>query len=176
MGEDQVSERFDEQESRENAAASLQLQLDDAKKQAAEYKDNWLRAAADLQNYRKRVERERGELADWANEQIIRQLLEVLDGFDAAFKAVPEKYQNESWVEGVKLVEQKLRKVLENWKVKPMEAMGKTFDPNFHEAMWQEVSPGDDEGKIIGEFQRGYVLGERVLRPARVKIAKGSTD
>ena len=174
MGEDQVSERFDEQEGRENAASGLEQQLADSKKQAAEYKDNWLRAAADLQNYRKRVERERSDLADWANEQIIRQLLEVMDGFDAAFNAVPEKYQKEGWVEGVKLVEQKLRTVLENWKVKPMVALGKTFDPNFHEAIWQEVSPGDEKGKIIGEFQRGYILGERVLRPARVKIAKGS--
>ena len=163
MGEEQVMEE---------QTLTNEQQLEEAKKQAAEFKDNWMRAIADLQNYRRRVERERAELAEWSNAQLIKQLLDVMDGFDAAFKAIPEKFHSEPWVEGVHLVEQKLAKALDVWKVKPMETVGKQFDPNFHEAMWHEPTEEYADGEVIGEFQRGYFLGDKVLRPARVKVAK----
>lgn len=171
MAEEPVTEKQEETQ-----ALTLEQQLDEAKKQVAEYKDNWIRAVAELSNYRKRVERERLEIFERANEELIRQLLDVLDGFDAAFNVIPEKFRNEPWVEGMRLVEQKMKTALELWKVKPMQAVGKTFDPNFHEAMWHEVSAGHNEGEVIAEFQRGYMLGERVLRPARVKVAKGESE
>lgn len=158
------------------AQAGLEEQLEQARKQAAECKDNWMRAAADLQNYRRRVERERGELAEWANSQLILRLLEVLDGFDSAFAVIPDKYRSEPWVEGIRLVEQKLRTILNQERVRPIDAVGKPFDPNFHEAMWEEQSPEHEEGQVIGEFQRGYLLGERVLRPSRVKVATGGPN
>jgi molecular chaperone GrpE len=76
-------------------------------------------------------------------------------------------------VEGIRLVEQKLKRVFESEGVKPIEAQGKEFDPNYHEAMFYELTPGAPEGQVTGEFQRGYMLGDRVLRPTRVKVSKG---
>ncbi len=166
-------EKLMEGEPEEAAAPTLEQQLAEAKKEAAEFKDNWMRAVADLQNYRKRIERERADIVEWSNGQLILQLLDVMDGFEAAFKVIPEKFRSEAWVEGIRLIQQKMRKMLETWNVKPIETIGKPFDPNFHEAMWHEVSEGHTEGEVIGEFQRGYLMGDRVLRPARVKVAKG---
>ncbi len=152
---------------------SPEQQLEEEKKKAAEYLDNWRRSAAEFANYRKRVERERTEYAQFASSLLLSKLLEVMDGFDAAFNAIPDRFREEPWVEGVRLVEQKLRHVLESEGVKPIEAQGKEFDPNFHDAMFYEQTPGEPEGRVIGEFQRGYLLGDRVLRPTRVKVSKG---
>ncbi len=152
---------------------SLEQQLEDEKKKSAEYLDNWRRGAAEFSNYRRRMEKEKAEYSQYANAVLLAKLLDVMDGFDAAFNAIPEKFRAEPWVEGVRLVEQKLKRVLESEGVKPIEAHGKEFDPNYHEAMFYEPTPGAPEGQVTGEFQRGYMLGDRVLRPARVKVAKG---
>ncbi len=158
----------------EPQSLSVEQQLEEEKKKSAEYLDNWRRSVAEFANYRKRVEKERAEYAQFASSLLLGKLLDVADGFDAAFKAIPEKFRGEPWVEGVRLVEQKLRHVLDDEGVKPIEAKGKEFDPNFHEAMFYEESPGEPEGRVIGEFQRGYMLGDRVLRPTRVKVSKGA--
>jgi molecular chaperone GrpE len=148
-------------------------QLEEEKKTSAEYLDNWRRSAAEFANFKKRIEKERAEYSLFASSLLLGKLLDVMDGFDAAFNAIPERFHGEPWVEGIRLVEQKLRYVLESEGVKPIEAQGKEFDPNFHEAMFYEQSPGQPEGRVIGEFQRGYMLGDRVLRPTRVKVSKG---
>jgi molecular chaperone GrpE len=158
---------------RVGGAGTLEQQLDEEKKKANEYLDSWRRSAAEFANYRKRVEKEKGDYTQYANALLLGKLIDVMDGFDAAFKAIPERYRGEPWVEGVRLVEQKLKRVLESEGVKPIEAQGKEFDPNYHEAMFYEPSPGAPEGQVTGEFQRGYTLGERVLRPSRVKVAQG---
>ncbi len=152
---------------------ALEQQLDEERKKAAENMDNWRRTAAEFANYKRRVEKEKTEYSQYANSVLLAKLLDVMDGFDAAFKAIPERFRNEPWVEGIRLTEQKLRRVLESEGVKPIEVEGKDFDPNYHEAMFYEPTPGEPEGRVTGEFQRGYTLGERVLRPARVKVAKG---
>jgi molecular chaperone GrpE len=157
----------------EQQPLSQEQQLEEEKKKSAEYLDNWRRSAAEFSNYKKRVEKERAEYSLFASSMLLGKLLDVMDGFDAAFNAIPEKFRSEPWVEGIRLVEQKLKHVLETEGVKPIEAHGKEFDPNFHEAMFYEQSPGDPEGRVIGEFQRGYMLGDRVLRPTRVKVSKG---
>ncbi len=154
-------------------APSLEQQLNEEQKKSAEAMDNWRRTAAEFANYKRRVEKEKAEYSQYANSVLLAKLLDVMDGFDAAFKAIPENFRNEPWVEGIRLVEQKLRRVLESEGIKPIEAQGKEFDPNYHEAMFYEPTPGEPEGRVTGEFQRGYMLGERVLRPARVKVAKG---
>lgn len=168
-----LDEQFDGQEQTQVAQSDTDRQLDEGKKKAAEYLDNWKRAVADLANYKKRVEKDRSEYLQYANGRLLAKLLDVMDGFDAAFKAVPPQFKNEPWVEGMRLVEKQLRRVLETEDVKPIEAEGKDFDPNFHEAMVYETSPGVPEGKVTADFQRGYMLGDRVLRPSRVKVAKG---
>jgi molecular chaperone GrpE len=152
---------------------SAEEQLEEEKKRSADYLDKWRRSAAEFANYKKRLEKERAEYALFASSMLLAKLLDVMDGFDAAFSAIPDKFRGEPWVEGIRLVEQKLRNVLESEGVKPIEAKGKEFDPNFHEAMFYEQSAGEPEGRVIGEFQRGYMLGDRVLRPTRVKVSKG---
>jgi molecular chaperone GrpE len=159
--------------SAEVSTPGLEQQLAEEQKKSAEYLDSWRRSAAEFSNYRKRVEKEKGEYVQFANAVLLSKLLDVMDGFDAAFRAIPEKFRSEPWVEGVRLVEQKLQRVLESEGVKPMEAEGKDFDPNYHEAMYYEPTPGVAEGRVVSEFQRGYTLGDKVLRPARVKVAKG---
>ncbi len=153
--------------------ASLEQQLQEERNKSAEYLDNWRRTAAEFANYKKRVEKDKAEYRQYANDRLLARLLDVMDGFDAAFRAIPENFRNESWVQGIRLTEQKLRTVLESEGVKPIDAEGKDFDPNYHEAMFYEPTPGEPEGRVTGEFQRGYMLGERLLRPARVKVAKG---
>ena len=164
----------DEQVQGQEAQSTEEL-LSQERTKAAEYLDNWRRVAAEFSNYKKRVDRDRAEYAQFANAQILAKLVDVMDGFDAAFQAIPPKFKDESWVEGIRLVEQKLQRVLESEGIKPIEAQGKDFDPNYHEAMFYEPTPGQPEGRITGEFQRGYMLGDRVLRPARVKVAKGDS-
>lgn len=172
---DETFENEDQQEA-QPAEGSLEQELEEEKKKSAEYLDSWRRSAADFANYKKRVEKERGEYTQFANINLLRQLIDVLDGFDAAFKVVPKKLEKEAWVEGLRLVEQKLKRIMENEGVKPIETEGKDFDPKYHEAMYYEPTPGEPEGRVTGEYQRGYTLGERVLRPSRVKVAKGEDE
>ncbi len=172
-GEDQEV-RADPPGATKTDTQSLEQQLEEQKSKADEYLNNWRRTAAEFSNYKKRVDREKADYTQFANAALLAKLLDVMDGFDAAFNAIPEKFRSEPWVEGIKLVQQKLARVLESEGLKPIQAEGQDFDPNYHEAMFYEPSPGQPEGRVIGEFQRGYTLGDRVLRPSRVKVAQGT--
>lgn len=153
-------------------AATLSQQLEQERARSAEYLDNWRRAAADFSNYRKRAEKETSEFSKFANSTLIARLLPVLDDLDRAFQTVPEDLRDLTWVDGVMLISRKLRAILEAEGLKAIEALGKPFDPNFHEAVIHEETDKADEGIVTGELQKGYMLGERVLRPTLVKVAK----
>jgi molecular chaperone GrpE len=131
------------------------------------------RAAADMANMRRRHEQDRQEYVKRANEELIRSVLPVLDSFDLALAAIPEELEDRTWVDGIVLVERQLRGVLERAGVSPIEAGGKVFDPNEHEAVMNEESD-QPEGTVTGELQRGYKLHDRVIRPAMVKVATNS--
>lgn len=151
---------------------ALKQALEQERVKSAEYLDNWRRAAADFSNFRKRSEKESGELAKFANSVLISRLLPVLDDLDRAFQTVPEELRGLTWVDGINLISRKLRAVLEAEGLKPIEATGKPFDPNFHDAVIHEETDKAEEGTVTGELQKGYTLGERVLRPTMVKVAK----
>lgn len=151
----------------------LEAQLAQEKKRADEYLDNWRRSAAEFQNYKRRMDKEKAEYAQFANERLLKRLLDVLDSFDYGFRAMPDDVKNAPWVEGMRAVQRQLEQILENEGVTPIEALGQEFDPNYHEAMLYEPSPGAHEGDILDEMQRGYMIRDRVLRPTRVKVAKG---
>ncbi len=140
--------------------------------QSAEYLDNWRRAAADFSNYRKRAEKDSGELTKFANSILISRLLPVLDDFERALQTLPDNLRDLTWIDGVMLIARKMRAVLEAEGVKPIEAEGKPFDPNIHEAVIHEESDKHEEGIVISELQKGYMLNDRVLRPTLVKVAK----
>ncbi|NTW03071.1 MAG: nucleotide exchange factor GrpE [Oscillochloris sp.] len=152
--------------------AELEARLVKAESQAAEYKDQWLRATADYKNFKRRAETERAELIRSAGASLLLKLLPVVDDFDRAIANIPAEIAESSWWGGTQLIAQKLRTIIESEGVKAIEALGQDFDPNVHEAVLYEDSEGQD-GKVVAELQRGYKLYDRVLRPAMVKVGRG---
>jgi len=153
----------------------LQRQLEASEAQAEEHMRAWQRAAADYSNYKRRTDEERDTVALFANALLIGKLLAVLDDFDRALDHVPPD-TDDSWVEGVRLVERKLRGVLEAEGVTPIESIGQPFDPNVHEAVVHEDTADYPDNHVIDELQRGYRLHDRVLRPALVKVANNPKE
>ena len=151
-------------------AESADAQLTKAKEEAAKFRDNWHRAEADFQNYKRRTEQERDESRKFANVSVIINLLPVLDDFERAFGSLDSRLAGLSWFDGIYLIYRKLGQLLENSGVTPIQTEGQAFDPRFHEAV---AHAEGEEGKVISEVQRGYKLHDRVLRPAMVVVGKG---
>jgi molecular chaperone GrpE len=152
-----------------SALAELESQLAEAQAQTAEYKDGWQRSVAEFQNYRRRVEAEKSETYQTAVGSIIKRYLHVLDDMEHAMQARPAGL---AWADGVELIYRKLQSILEAEGLKRIEAEGQMFDPNFHEAIAQEPVEGVESGTVIGIIRNGYLLGERVIRPAMVRVAQ----
>ena len=136
-----------------------------------DFHDRWLRTTAEFDNYRKRVDRERREHADHAIVDVLQSLLLVVDDFDRALtvEAGPEA---EAYRRGVELIHAKFHDLLKKRGLRAIDALGADFDPNIHQAVIHESSPDHREGEVIGELQKGYMLGDKLLRPAMVKVAK----
>jgi molecular chaperone GrpE len=147
-------------------------ELEKAQAQAAEYLDGWQRTQAEFSNYKKRQEAERAQMVMLASATLLRKLLPVADDFERALETMPSDLGHNTWIEGIMLIKHKLDGVFESEGVKPIEAEEQAFDPRYHEAVTYEEAAGYEDGQIIGELQRGYTLGERVLRPALVRVAK----
>jgi len=150
----------------------LREELEKAGAQAAEYLDGWQRTQAEFSNYKKRQEVERAQMIALANAALLYKLLPIVDDFERAIATLPVNLSKLTWCEGVLLIKHKLGAILESEGVKPIETEGQMFDPRYHEAVTYEEVSGYDDGQIVGEVQRGYILGERVLRPALVRVAK----
>ena len=129
------------------------------------------RMTADFANYRKRNEAERGEFAKFAKADLIARLLDVLDGYDRALSTVPDELKGQPWVEGMWLVERKLRSILDAEGLEPIDSLGTPFDPYLHEAV-AHIESDEPEGTVIQEHQKAYRLHDRVIRPALVTVAK----
>ena len=158
-----------------NKLAELQEAVEAAEAEKEEHLRSWQRAVADYTNYKRRTEEERQQVAQFANALLIGKLLAVLDDFDRALEHVPAD-EHEAWVDGILLVERKLRGVLESEGVTPIEAVGQPFDPNLHEAVVHEETADHPDNEVIGELQRGYRLHDRVLRPALVRVANNPKE
>jgi molecular chaperone GrpE len=156
------------------AAAADPRDADDAltlKRERDEYYDRLLRKTAEFDNYRKRIERERRDQADQSLVDFLIELLSVVDDFDRAL-TVDAADQATPYRKGVELIHAKLHDFLKKRGVRPIEVIGADFDPNLHQAVVHEESPDHREGEVIGELRRGYTLGDKLLRPAMVKVAK----
>ena len=140
-----------------------------AEARAADFEDRWKRSAADFVNYKRRAEQERGDLLRFANRGLILELLPVLDDLERALAHVPADEAESEWVKGVRLVERKFRQILERQGVTPIDAVGRPFDPNLHEAV------GGSGTVVAQEYQRGYKLHDRVLRPSMVLVGEPET-
>ena len=151
---------------------ALKDELGAAQERAAEFLDGWQRAQAEFSNYKKRQEASRSQMMLLANAGLVGKLLPVVDDFERAIATLPACLEQLTWVDGFLMIMQKLDAILQSEGVKTMDTQGKLFDPKFHEAITYEVVEGYDEGQVVGDVQRGYTLGDRVLRPALVRVAK----
>ncbi len=149
---------------------TLKAQLEEERKRAEGYMASWQRAAADFQNYKRRTEQERQDVALLANASLIINILPILDDLERALRTVESHIAGLTWVDGIRLIYRKLQAILEAAGVKEIKTEGQDFDPRYHEATMQAEG---EEGKVVGEVQRGYMLGDRVLRPAMVIVGKG---
>jgi molecular chaperone GrpE len=144
---------------------------EDAERQKAELIRDLQRLAADFANYRRRNESERADFVRFAKADLITRLLEVLDDYDRALGTVPEDARSQPWVEGMWLVERKLRDMLMSEGLEPIETVGKPFDPYVHESI-AHVDADAPEETVVDEVRKGYRLHDRVIRPALVTVAK----
>ncbi len=147
-------------------------EIDELKSNAKEYMDGWQRERADFSNYRKRIEREQSDLKQNLTGEIIKRYLIIVDDIERALKAKPTEGESASWAEGVELIYRKLMDILEKEGVQRIPAENEEFDPHRHEAVTHEESPDHKEGQIIEVVQQGYSIGDRILRPALVRVAK----
>jgi molecular chaperone GrpE len=153
----------------------LERELTETRAKGEEHLYNWQRSAADFANYKRRTDEERALAGQFSTAILIGKLLAVLDDFDRALESVPAD-AHDAWIEGVQLVERKLRGVLESEGVTPIEAVGLPFDPNLHEAVVHEDTADHPDNEVIGELQRGYRLHDRVLRPSLVRVANNPKE
>jgi molecular chaperone GrpE len=157
----------------ENALGAAQdAEAQDSKDETSEQLRNDLkRMAADFANYRKRNEAERAEFAKFAKADLIARLIDVLDAYDRALATIPDDLRGSSWVEGMWLIERKLRSILEAEGLQAIDSLGKPFDPYQHEAV-AHLESDEPEGTVINEHQKAYRLHDRIIRPAMVTVAK----
>ncbi|TAN59406.1 nucleotide exchange factor GrpE [bacterium] len=151
--------------------------LKEEAEKATEHWDKLLRLQADFENTRKRLDREKQDFVKFANEGIIFELLNILDDLERAVDLAEQKHQDFSaFLKGVEMILAHLYEMLKEFGLKPIEAEGKIFNPNFHEALMQVENKGLPEHTIVEELQKGYLLNDRVLRTAKVKVAVQKAD
>jgi molecular chaperone GrpE len=157
----------------------LNIQLKEWKQKAEDERDRVLRVLAEFENYKKRMNRQMEEYRKYANEALLKELLSVVDNLERAIMSSENTNDNpiESCVvEGVEMTLAEILKVLEKFHVASFEALGKPFDPVFHEAVMQQESKDYPENSIIGVLQKGYMIHDRLLRPAMVVVSKGQSS
>lgn len=151
----------------------LKHNLAEEKEKADKYLSNWQRAEADFSNFKKRIEQEKNETITYANRDILRNLLPTLDDLERAFISLPPKLADTTWVDGIKLIHRKLQTTIESLGVTEIDALGKPFDPNLHEAI---AHMEGEEGIIIEVIRKGYKLKDKLLRPSMVAVGNGKTN
>ncbi len=150
----------------------LKQQIEALTGQVSAFKDKWLRAEADMDNFRKRVHRERLEQLKYGSETLIRELLPVIDNLERALEYAGKQAQKDSLHEGVDLTLKMLKKVVEGFGVVTISTVGQPFDPNFHEGIGMQEGPDYEDNVIIKEVEKGYMYKDRLLRPAKVIVGK----
>ena len=154
----------------------LQEKLDAKDKEASENYDRFLRVSAEFENFKKRSARELEEFRKFANQSLLKEMLSVIDNLELAIHSADENKSGESLLrEGLDLTHKEILRVLEKFQVTPIESKGKAFDPTYHEAVMQEETDEFPENTVITEMQKGYLIHDRLLRPAMVVVAKPKT-
>jgi molecular chaperone GrpE len=170
MAEENLNTPADAPVASDTADAADPKNLEALQKERDDLYDRLLRKHAEFDNYRRRVEKERREQADRAVVSLLQDLLGVVDDFELALKT--KDSDASAYRKGVELIHAKLSELLRRQGVKPIEALGTDFDPNLHEAVMQESSPGHRDNEVIAELRKGYTLNDRLLRASSVKVAR----
>ena len=160
-------------ESPGDAASGTATETADLQQQRDDYYERLLRKTAEFDNYRKRIERERQQVSESAAADLLAELLPLVDDLERALKADAGSEGAEAYRRGVELIHRQLMELLRKRGVRSVDSVGANFDPHFHQAVSHEAAEGRRDGEIVEEFRRGYMLGDRLLRPAMVKVAKG---
>jgi molecular chaperone GrpE len=150
----------------------LKVKLQGMEKKATENYDKYVRAVAELDNYKKRAVREKADAIKYGNENLLRDILPLVDNMDRAMEHACNSEDFNAFREGLKMLQQQLLGCLQKHGVEKIEAVGKDFDPNVHEAMLQVESKEHEASKVVGEFERGYLLNGRLLRPSKVSVCR----
>jgi len=156
--------------------AELEVALKQAKEEARENYDRLLRAAAELENYKKRVAKEKSDLIRYGNEELLKALLPVIDNLERALGHAKGKGNEEGIRGGVEMTMQQFLQILQRFGVTPVTAEGERFDPARHEAVMEQASTDYPPGHVISELEKGYLLNDRLVRPAKVVVAKAHED
>lgn len=171
-GQELIDESIAAENELDQDLIELYSQIQKANDERDQIKDQMLRTMADFQNFRKRVMDEKKMIEERANERFVTELLPVLDNFERGLAVMEQGGSMESLVDGVRAIEKQLKVVLESQKVKRVVSLGHPFDPDVHEALAMVDSDDHEPGTVIDEIEAGYKLGDRVIRPARVRVSK----
>ena len=151
----------------------MEARLESLEKEAKESYDRFLRVSAEFENYKKRAAREMNDFRKFANESFVKAMLSVVDNLDRAIESSSnDDHTQNSVVEGVNMTLREILKVFEQFNVKPFESLGKAFDPALHQAVMQEETDDHPENTVLNELQKGYMMHDRLLRPAMVVVSK----
>jgi molecular chaperone GrpE len=150
----------------------LEKELEQSRQQATQNLEGWQRERAEFSNYKRRIEREQAQMAQNITAEVIRKYLVILDDLERALKARPTEGEGAAWAQGIELIYRKLVNILEAEGVLRIQAETEMFNPNIHEAISHEESPDHESGDIIEVVQQGYRIGERIIRPALVRVAR----
>lgn len=160
----------------ENSLKEMEARFEAKQEEAKETYDRFLRVSADFENYKKRASREMEEFRKYANQSLLKEMLSVVDNLELAINSSNDgKNTDKNLIEGLNLTLNEILRVFEKFNVTPIEAQGKTFDPAYHEAVMREETDDYPENSVISEFQKGYLIHDRLLRPAMVVVAVPKT-
>jgi len=155
---------------------ALEEKLGVVEQEAKENYDRWLRVSAEFENYKKRAAREMNDFRKFANESFVKAMLPVVDNLDRAIESSSNnKHADTSMLEGVNMTLKEILKIFEQFNVKPFESLRKTFDPSLHQAVMQDETEAHPENSVVKELQKGYMMHDRLLRPAMVVVSKTKT-
>ena len=176
MNEEHKGESMEDSAAQETQDKVIEVKESDYQKLVEElnsFKDKYLRLFAEFDNARKRFERDKDEFAKYAHGEVIVDLLDIVDDLERSFHAVKKQVTDENALhKGIEMVIARMNDLLKKYDVKPMDCVGKAFDPHCHEPLMQVETSDHPDGTIVEEFQKGYTLGGRVVRTAKVKVAK----
>jgi molecular chaperone GrpE len=172
IGEESQLHVEEEIKEREKEIEELKKRVEEKEKEVREHHDRLLRVAADFDNYKKRAAKEKEEWAKFANEDLIKSILPFVDNLERAVNHSEKTQDIQVLIEGIKLTVQQLLQTLNKFGVSPIESVGRPFDPSMHEAMMVVETNQHEPNRVVEEFQKGYLLNDRLLRAATVSVSK----